>query len=612
MGVEYRWSAGILILVGLLVGVISGACGGGEVGSNSDANQNGPDNICEAESIDCGAVEGECGLFDDGCGGEVDCGLCPDEERLEIRPEEVLLAVGESAELEVFWRTVDEESPVTEGAVWESLTPDVVTVDTDGVVEAIAHGQGRVQVVVDEQSAQRRIDVAGPAEQAVLSLSSGPVHVEEEVEVDVSFYDGDGIPTVGVPLQWSVEDEDVVIVEDGVLRGITTGTTTVSAAGDGFSADLEVEVYFHWAQVAAGETHSCGLSAVGVAYCWGRNNRGQLGNGDTVDQFSPVAVDSEVRFEALSLGDRHSCGHSLEGPVYCWGDNNRGQVGVEFDDEEPNIIRPVEVQLRRAGGQNDRLDFTSINTGREYNCGASTTGEVYCWGYNIHGQIGLNPANSETVQDRPRRVALDGADAREVGTAYFFVCAVMDDESMRCWGRQGPGIESLESEGGGSFVYPQELDIANISGLTGLKGGADFLCGVDADDGLWCWGANGSGQLGQGDIEDRDEPQQVGALGVGAYSASNLHGCAVDADDGGVLCWGANPSNQVGPQPTNPEMTPRSVDLPDDEFISVAAGIAHSCAVSSEGRAFCWGSEGFGRLGADEAGSDGIVEVPQF
>jgi alpha-tubulin suppressor-like RCC1 family protein len=80
--------------------------------------------------------------------------------------------------------------------------------------------------------------------------------------------------------------------------------------------------------VSAGEYHSCGVTTGGAAYCWGDNQYGQLGDGTLINRTSPVPVVGALRFATVSTGNRyHTCGETTGGLAFCWGDNHYGQLG---------------------------------------------------------------------------------------------------------------------------------------------------------------------------------------------------------------------------------------------------------------------------------------------
>ena len=82
-----------------------------------------------------------------------------------------------------------------------------------------------------------------------------------------------------------------------------------------------------FARVTAGAFHACGITGAGVAYCWGSNSSGQVGDGTTTDRNTPQSVSGTIAFTAIGAGFLHTCGLTASGTTYCWGDNSSGQVG---------------------------------------------------------------------------------------------------------------------------------------------------------------------------------------------------------------------------------------------------------------------------------------------
>ena len=135
-----------------------------------------------------------------------------------------------------------------------------------------------------------------------------------------------------------------------------------------------------WAQVTAGGAHNCGLTQDGVAYCWGANTTGQLGiRSDTIAIFKPAPVYGDFRFLAVAAGATHTCGLTLDHTALCWGNNNFGQLG---DGGTTPRLAPT---LVLAGA----VTFQSIDVGDPWSCGLSTTGKAYCWG-GLEG-FGVSP-----------------------------------------------------------------------------------------------------------------------------------------------------------------------------------------------------------------------------
>ncbi|MEP6778768.1 MAG: protein kinase, partial [Gemmatimonadaceae bacterium] len=128
--------------------------------------------------------------------------------------------------------------------------------------------------------------------------------------------------------------------------------------------------------VAAGGRHSCVLNAARV-FCWGANDRGQLGDGELEARDTPSAIVGDLEFAQVSAGRAHSCGVTRGGDAYCWGSDERGQLG---DATTTSRSAPVRV----AGN----LSFQLVKAGVDHTCGLTTGGEIACWGLNTNGQLG--------------------------------------------------------------------------------------------------------------------------------------------------------------------------------------------------------------------------------
>ena len=128
----------------------------------------------------------------------------------------------------------------------------------------------------------------------------------------------------------------------------------------------------------AGVGASCGLDQANRAYCWGRNSGGQLGDSSLTQSSVPVAVAGGIRFDSLSVGDTYACGLT-NGAAYCWGQNYLGRLGLGSGAPQ-RVIVPTPV----VGGHT----FTSIHAGTLHTCGLTESGQAYCWGRNVYGQLG--------------------------------------------------------------------------------------------------------------------------------------------------------------------------------------------------------------------------------
>jgi alpha-tubulin suppressor-like RCC1 family protein/serine/threonine protein kinase len=139
--------------------------------------------------------------------------------------------------------------------------------------------------------------------------------------------------------------------------------------------------------IAAGNSHACGVTKQGDAYCWGKNGGGQLGDGTTTDRPTPVRVKASTRFASITTGGVHTCAITTDADAYCWGKNSYGQLG---DGGTTDHSLPTRVAGSHA--------FASLRAFGSHTCGAAVSGEAFCWGYNLEGQLG---DGSRTHRTRP-------------------------------------------------------------------------------------------------------------------------------------------------------------------------------------------------------------------
>lgn len=143
-------------------------------------------------------------------------------------------------------------------------------------------------------------------------------------------------------------------------------------AGGGEFADMQ--------HTEPDEAHTCGITKEGKAYCWGNNTSGQLGNGtSTFGQLRPVAVAGARRWRVVSPGWLHTCGVTVFDVAYCWGGNTHGKLGN-------GSVNPSSIPVRVAGAL--KFNRVSASLRGHSSCGTTTDNRAYCWGWNSAGQLG--------------------------------------------------------------------------------------------------------------------------------------------------------------------------------------------------------------------------------
>jgi alpha-tubulin suppressor-like RCC1 family protein len=364
-----------------------------------------------------------------------------------------------------------------------------------------------------------------------------------------------------------------------------------------------------FSQVSAGGTHTCGLTADSLAYCWGRNEVGQLGVGnntgpESCGQFSlpcstrPIAVLGGLRFRTISAGDTHTCALTAEDRAYCWGDNSTGLLGngastgpepCTFD--VPCSTRPIAV----AGGRR----FRQLDAGKFHTCGVNASDRAFCWGHNGWGQLG---DGTKTNRLTPVRVLAEGVRFRRISAGGEFTCAVTAEDRIYCWGdndwaQLGDRTKTQRSTPAPIFGTLQFQDVS---------AGVFHACGVTTAERAYCWGRNSFGAIGDGSITPRrlKPVAVVGGLVFSRVTAGFEFTCG-EATTNAAYCWGRGGTQGDG---TLDQHTAPVAVVGALLFTQVSAGEDHACGVTTNRRAFCWGGNGTGQLG-DGTTTDALVPV---
>jgi hypothetical protein len=336
---------------------------------------------------------------------------------------------------------------------------------------------------------------------------------------------------------------DLSINKVGPLHGLKATAPGLASVGSAFFAVNAGTP----AQVVAGWDDACALTTTGLAYCWGDNSQGELG--DTTGA-GTVAVSGGHVFASLTAGYYHTCGLTASGQAYCWGDGRLGQLGN--GNPPTSNATPVPV----AGG----LTFTQLTAGYSYTCGLTGSGVAYCWGLNSSGQLG----NGTTASSTTPVVVSGGLTFLELGAGYQHACGLASDSMPLCWGDGGSLTPTLVSVG---------VKLAHLAIAEG------FYCGLTGAGQVACW------------VTDLSSPQSLPGTYV-LLAAGARHVCGLTGQ-GVAYCTGVNSFWQLGHTDTN-AIVPVSGGL---TFAQLAGGGNHTCARTRDGKVYCWGEADMGQLG---------------
>ena len=296
-------------------------------------------------------------------------------------------------------------------------------------------------------------------------------------------------------------------------------------------------------QISSGGYHTCALLHSGRIFCWGRNDFGQLGIGSVVESREPQEVllaGSYPDWDFVSAGYYHTCAIHRYGGLYCWGANDRGQLGDGTTDGrlEPTVVTGLSSRATR------------VSTGHSHTCAVLDDGGVRCWGDDASGQIG-NDTVTEGHTAVPMDVVGLPAEALAVSLGFLHTCALLAGGEVMCWGENGRGQLGNGTGTGGSTPVAVTLTAAASTkaspSASNLSSGENHSCVLLVDGRVDCWGAGDSGQLGNGAGDDQPLPVDVTGLpaGVTAVSCGLAHSCAL-FETGTVHCWGDNDAGQLG------------------------------------------------------------------
>ncbi len=470
----------------------------------------------------------------------------------------------------------------------------------DGALEADVHDGGHS----DGPSSEAGLDSSDSA--VDVSDSDGSSEVGEDAQ-DAPPPDSACVPVVCGNQCGVVEDgcggfADCGDCELGTMCGVLQPGVCGPAITDGIR-DITVGA------------HACVLLDPGRVRCWGPNQFGELGNGligHVGDDEAPSSMGDLPMggtVAQVSAGS-HICAVYVDGRLKCWGGSTVGALGY------PNVnstgtTTPEELPYVDVGGQ-----VSVVVTGTYgHTCVLLDNGGVKCWGgLALLGQASYvqgtcltscaEPACCIGDDEPPSAVGpIDlGGRAIHIAVGSLHACAVLEDGSVRCWGRSWEGqLGTPSSEAIGDDEPPSEGPIVPLPGRAlRVAAGDDYSCAMVASGQVWCWGDSSWGQTGVPGTES--SPKHVVLDGPAVDVAAREHQtCALMANRS-LVCWGYGEGGRLGYGNTDnvgDDESPASVgSVPLGAApTSFGVGYKHMCAALDGNRVLCWGRGEQGRLG---------------
>jgi alpha-tubulin suppressor-like RCC1 family protein len=375
------------------------------------------------------------------------------------------------------------------------------------------------------------------------------------------------------------------------------GATVRSLAGapptppDFYAEPVRVSDTLKFAAITAGADHTCALTIGGDTYCWGSSQYQQLGSAELIEtcgngtfacSSTPVSLEGAPRFTAVAASIWGTCGLDASGAAHCWG---FGLSAV-----------PVAVP-----GGHTFSALTSNPVGNR-TCGLAPDGRVWCWGLSggssSGGQQSQVFAGPDPVATGLRFVSIS------VGAEHG--CGVDVARDVYCWGSNrlgqlGVGASALD---GGIRESSVPVQVGGQLKLDRIVAAAGYNCGLDTEGSLYCWGLGFP-------IDDRSAARSPrgfpvhGALPIsieaagekwGALGATTNQLCGLSSA-GALHCAATTPNLPVA------DRRRQAIRVESDQaFAAFAVGGSHACAIGADGFAYCWGSSHVGQVGRSPTG----------
>eukprot|EP00798_Chlamydomonas_sp_ICE-L_P016189 gene16189-22351_t len=413
--------------------------------------------------------------------------------------------------------------------------------------------------------------------------------------------------------------------------------------------------------IAVGNTHSCAILDNGAVVCWGLNNDGQMGQqADSFGDIVPVNLGTGRTATAIAAGESHTCALLKDGDVKCWGKNRDGQLGlgnnVSTGGFGATIVMGDDLPAVDLG--TDRK-VVAITAGAAHTCALLDKGEVKCWGSNDAGQLGLGGivSRGDDVNEMGDTLPVvdlgTGRTATAINTGDYHTCALLDDSSMKCWGKNDGGQlgNGKYCDRGGKVDQmgdnlpaiqfnpplpkppsppqppkPPGVDLSRDVPRAVMVG-VTHTCVLFTNGRVKCWGYLDFLGLGikiRGEHRETDSLEMTRTLrsisdyvdlGTGRTSTTIAvgvsHTCAI-LDKGDLKCWGHNDDFQLGVKKADRYIGYWAFEMGDElpavdlgtgrTATAIVVGGKHTCALLDNAVLKCWGANTLGQLGHGNVG----------
>ena len=443
-----------------------------------------------------------------------------------------------------------------------SSDPTIATVDYTRVVTGVAPGLVTITAHNGALSSSVQLRVLPAVAQISVTPTSAAIPLGETVQFAATARDAGGAVLTGRPVAWdggASPSSGLTVEANGLARALRAGTGTVTAHAELATTSVEVRMVMDGPlqALAGGAAHTCGLSAAGRVYCWGRDVSGELGYTQGGEGGTAVRLPTDQTFVAIASRDRHTCALTSAGAAWCWGLDGYGQLGQAG--VSPGSVVAV------AGGH----VFTRLAVGSEFTCGLESGGAASCWGANAWGQLG---GGSSDFDPHATPIQVTGGHAfTSIALGDRTACGLTSGGAAWCWGNNESGHLGLGTAD--ADPHPDPVHAMPSLTFTALALNDRDACGISTAGPIWCWGA------------DHPAPAQMDAsTGWAAITANGFGFCRVTV--AGTTTCGSSVA--------------QTAFAPASAVNGLTSGRDHSCALLvADDVAICWGINDWGQLGSN-------------
>jgi alpha-tubulin suppressor-like RCC1 family protein len=354
-----------------------------------------------------------------------------------------------------------------------------------------------------------------------------------------------------------------------------------------------------WSTAVGGSNHTIALKTNGTLWSWGMNYSGQLGLGISTDRTTPSQIGTGSDWFTITAGN-HSLAIKTNRTLWSWGHNSAGQLGLGFTTGAPNygVFTPTQI--------GSDTDWFMVKAGEYHTLALKDNGALWSWGRNDVGQLGNG---TQTNRWTPRQAGSDSDwSTITAGGGGSHSLAIKTNNTLWAWGKNDKG--QLGLDGGGDRTNP--IQVGTNSDWFAVFAGYRHTLACRTNGTLWACGYNSFGQLGLGDITSRNTLTQIGTdidwvtVAAGGVTAFDPPGYTIAFKTNGTIwSWGANIDGQLGLGTkgySDIRTTPTQIGI-NSNWFRLAAGSAHSIAITNNNALWIWGDNYYGQLGLGDSGT---------